>query len=101
MWKMFEWKKTEWLNECQLSLVEVYEDKTSKVIKVPSEMDVLRRYYNDSDRLDVIFPYQIQSYKKHIVPDRRLLDTASIVYFHGKPKPHQIMYKQWVQENWR
>lgn len=101
MWKLFEWKKTAWINECQLSLIAVHEDKTSKIIKVPSEMDVLRRYYNDSDRLDAIFPYRIQSYKKHIVPDRRLLETASIVYFHGTPKPHEILDERWVQEHWK
>ena len=94
-WKLWEWKKTEdWLTECQITLGGV---------KAPSEMEVLRTYYNDVGKLDVKFPYRILSYKKDILrPDRGILGTSSIVYFHGRPKPHQIMdHENWVQENWR
>ena len=97
MWKMYQWKKKDWLRECLLSL-EVKD--TNKVVIVPSEMDVLRRYYNDSEKLDVIFPFRILSYKISINHDRRLLGTSSIVYFHGTPKPHELN-EPWIQAHWR
>ena len=100
-WKLWDWKKTDWLTECQMNF---NSERTHRSVKAPSEMEVLRTYYNDVDRLDEKFPYSILSYKKHIRQDRSLLDTASIVYFHGRPKPHQLLNRvgeEWVQENWK
>ena len=97
MWKMYQWKKKDWLRECLLSL-EVKD--TNKVVKVPSEMDVLRRYYNDAERLDQTFPLKILSYKMSVQHERRLIETASIVYFHGVPKPHRLNEK-WIEVHWR
>ena len=91
-WKLWEWKKTAWLTECQITLGGV---------KAPSEMEVLRTYYNDVNKLDVNFPYRILSYKKDIMRERDMLGTSSIVYFHGRPKPHQIAHENWVQRHWR
>ena len=70
-------------------------------LRAPSEMAVLRKYYNDVERLDVTFPNRILSYKAHVVGNSRSLIDSSIVYFHGNPKPHNIVHQGWVQENWK
>ena len=81
----------------------------SRFFGAPSEMAVLRQYYNDVERLDVTFPGQILSYKANVVgvgkqnymhPTQLQLDGSSIVYFHGDPKPNTITHQKWVQENW-
>jgi len=97
-WKLWEWNKTDWLTKCKMKF---NNERTHREVKAPSEMVVLRTYYNNAEKLDVKFPYYILSYKKHIRDDPGMLDTASIVYFHGKPKPHQIGHEEWVQKNWR
>ena len=28
------------------------------------------------------------------------LDTASIVYFHGNPRPHEVKNLTWMREHW-
>jgi hypothetical protein len=65
----------------------------------PSEMVLLRSLYSDSPRLDTIFPGRILSYKAHIRDHWHRVADASIIYFHGTPKPHQVNEK-WVRENW-
>ena len=60
---------------------------------VPSEMLLLRELFDQGGhcpRLDWNYPNKIFSYKMEIKPDKKLLETASIVYFHGDPKPHQL-----------
>jgi hypothetical protein len=42
------------------------------------------------DRIDRLFPDRIFSYKHHIRRPGRVPATASIVYFHGKPRPADI-----------
>ena len=63
-----------------------------------SEMAFLRLLANDAIRLDKIYPDQFQSYKCHWLkePDKR--EEASIVYFHGNPKPpniHADLLRHW------
>lgn len=50
--------------------------------------------------IDRIFPKRVVSFKGYVrhfgVPDE-----ASIVYFHGQEKPHQLAHLDWVGEHWR
>ena len=64
----------------------------------PSEMILLRNYYGDSPCLDYYFP-EIASYKMHILTKFVSLRESSIVYFHGKPKPHQVT-GPWIGVHW-
>jgi len=78
--------------------------EASSAAPVPSEMVLMRKYYGDSPRIDKVFPNRIISYKMHVknnVLPGGVLDMASIVYFHGHPKPHHLTGNRWVQENWR
>ena len=50
------------------------------------------------DWLDDLFPGQIVSYKAHVRING--VGDARIVYFHGEPKPHQLM-EPWIKEYWR
>ena len=68
--------------------------------QVPSEMVLLRNLYGDSPRIDSIFKSRILSYKIHIQQNPERIKDSSIIYFHGQPKPHQVLGAQWVQENW-
>ena len=38
-------------------------------------------------------------YHSQIEARRRRLDNSSIVYFHGKPKPHELT-EDWVKVHW-
>ena len=70
----------------------------------PSEMVLMRKYYGNSPCIDKVFPNRIISYKVHVknnVLPGGVLDSASIVYFHGHPKPHHLAGNRWVQENWK
>ena len=91
---MWEWKKASWLRECQLKL-----NDNGREIRAPSEMEVLRRYYSDSERLDFRFPSRIISYKKDIEHSPAIVEGSSIVYFHGYPKPHQVD-AEWIRRHW-
>ena len=75
-----------------------YTNKTELDPGYPSEMVLLRRYYGDSPCLDYYFP-EIASYKMHILTKFISLKEASIVYFHGKPKPHELT-GPWLGVHW-
>ena len=68
-------------------------------------MVLLRKYYGNSPCIDKVFPNRIISYKVNCddnnILQQEVIDQASIVYFHGHPKPHQIIHERWVQENWK
>ena len=72
----------------------------------PSELVMMRKLFNADGkvpRIDIGFPDRILSYKMHICTNPKLLETASIVYFHGKPKLHQLKNVHFnikVLENW-
>lgn len=60
---------------------------------VPSEMVLMRKCFNANNecpRIDHYYPGLIYSYKVHILANPKLMDTAAIVYFHGKYKQHQL-----------
>jgi|TARA_Y100000310_G_scaffold222651_1_gene224385 hypothetical protein len=69
--------------------------------QAPSEMVLLRNLYGDSPRIDTIFKSRILSYKAHIQHKPERIKDSSIIYFHGYPKPHEIVNQQWVMENWK
>jgi len=85
---------------------DLWENKNKEIMEhciyfnVPSEMAVLRKYYNDVERLDVTFPGKILSYKAHIRAKEIPVENTSIIYCHGNPKPHEMMNLKWAQENW-
>lgn len=53
------------------------------------------------DRLQQLYPGQLVSYKIHVKPFGIPPDGASVVYFHGRPRPHQIIHEPWMREAWR
>ena len=63
-----------------------------------NDMVHLRKYKWTA--IDDLWPDQVVSLKAHDVR-RRGLREARIVYFHGNPKPNQLMHLDWVQEHWR
>jgi len=64
----------------------------------------MRRYRGDQDFMhdtwdpaEVLFwqntlPGQVVSYKKVVKPLGRVPDGARVVYFHGKPRPHEVAW---------
>lgn len=51
--------------------------------------------------IDDLWPGQVLSLKAHDVR-RKGLQGARIVYFHGRPKPHELAKEfAWVREHWR
>ena len=89
LWDLWENNKKEIMETC------IFE-----IFGVPSEMELLRKYYNDADRLDVLFPGRILSYKLHIRDEKIPVENTSIIYYHGLPKPHEMLNEKWVEENW-
>lgn len=64
--------------------------------------------YNDADIFQNIFPEEFISYKVHISPghfrNKELpgnLNTAKVICFHGKPRPHEVKELPWMKEYWR
>lgn len=52
-------------------------------------------------KTDLMWPGQILSFKLHDVR-RRGLQRARIVYFHGRPKPPELVETQgWLNQHWR
>jgi len=62
-----------------------------------SEMVWLRKNAKPTKLWDKLLPGKIRSYKKH-----GHTEDASIMYFHGRPKPTDLenMNCRWVLENW-
>lgn len=69
--------------------------------RAPSEMVLLRNVYGKSPRLDKLFKDRILSYKVHLKGHPERLKKSSIVYFHGDPKPNNLVNQLWVVENWK
>jgi len=73
---------------------------------IPSELEMMRKLFNEDGRvprIDIGFPNRILSYKCHIMPNPTLLNNASIVYFHGKPKLQQlnrVKFNPKILDNW-
>lgn len=49
--------------------------------------------------IDDIFPAQVLSYKCHVRPNGTR--QSRIIYWHGKPKMHELTHLDWVREHWR
>ena len=59
---------------------------------------------NGGDRWDALYPNQVVSYKRHVLPRRGSLpDNARIVSCHGHPRPHELDIKKnsWLLECWK
>lgn len=72
-----------------------------------SEMQFLRNHYRPGldglTLLDREFPGRILSYKIHIRNprlNRKAVKEARIVYFHGRPKPDELMDAHWLARHW-
>lgn len=57
----------------------------------------------DVPRLQDFVPGECVSYKVHIRDKRESCDfnKVKIVFFHGKPRPHDVKDLDWMQEHWR
>lgn len=66
----------------------------------PSEMALFRQLAAEHGwpRLERAFA-RLRSYKKHVLPARSWKD-ASVVYFHGSPKPHELPETHPLKKVW-
>jgi len=57
---------------------------------------------NKKDYFQDIFGKKIVSWKKHCIKNNKIFipDEASIICFHGKPKPHEIQHET-IVSNWK
>ena len=57
----------------------------------------------DVNRLQKHFPNQCVSYKVQVVKQgwKELPENVRMVFFHGKPMPHEVQSEPWMKENWR
>lgn len=52
-------------------------------------------------RLQDIVYNQCHSYKVHIKCNNdKLLDSSKVIFFHGKPMPHEMHHLDWMKEHW-
>lgn len=67
-----------------------------------SEMEFLRQTVGKTaDRLDKIFPNEIQSYKVHYKnSSEEIRNQAKIVYFHGRPKMQELPIDAPILKHW-
>lgn len=71
-----------------------------------NDMDWLRNFQWSA--IDDFFPGQVASAKYHLGVAKQpphegpseLPEPTRIVYFHGKPKPHELGHLPWVKEHW-
>ena len=60
----------------------------------------VRHVANDiADRWDKLSPGAVLSYKRHVMHTGKVPDRASIVSFHGFPRPHQAK-TNWIKNYW-
>jgi hypothetical protein len=54
-------------------------------------------------RLQDLVPEECVSYKVHIRDKREACDFSKVkmVFFHGKPRPHEVTQLDWMQKHWR
>ena len=86
IWDVWTYKRDWVLEHCRLAPWDT-----------PSELSMMRKLFNEDGkvpRIDIGFPNRIISYKAHLMKNPDLLRTASLVYFHGKPKIHQLLPKK-------
>lgn len=61
-----------------------------------NDMEWVRSFPHE--RIDSLFPGQVQSYKGAV--KKRGLGDTRICFFHGQEKPYQLSHVQFVQEHW-
>lgn len=54
------------------------------------------------NRLQEHFPGECVSYKAQIVKNhwKSLPESVRMVFFHGKPQPHEVGHLEWMKDNW-
>ena len=91
----------DWHNMWAERREEILTDQWHHFSGVTSEMMIIRNEYPFADRLDVLYPEKIYSYKHWIIDHPEALETASIVYYGGQPKQCHMLDKPWVAEAFR
>ena len=92
---------TDWHDMWAERREEILTDEWHHFSGVTSEMMIIRNEYPFADRLDVLYPEKIYSYKHWIIDHPEALETASIVYYGGQPKQCHMLDKPWVAEAFR
>ncbi len=92
---------TDWHNMWTERREEILTDQWHHFSGVTSEMMIIRNEYPFADRLDILYPEKIYSYKHWIIDHPEALETASIVYYGGQPKQCHMLDKPWVAEAFR
>lgn len=67
--------------------------------KGQNDMEWLRRF--PWKPIDDLWPGHVMSLKFHKIRDLGLPPDARVVYFHGRPKPHELGHLDWVKDHWR
>ena len=80
---------------------EILTDEWNHFSGVTSEMMIIRNEYPHADRLDVLYPEKIYSYKHWIADHPEDVTKASVVYYSGQPKQSHMLDKPWVAEAFR
>ena len=80
---------------------ELLTDEWNHFSGVTSEMMIIRNEYPHADRLDVLYPEKIYSYKHWIADHPEDVTKASVVYYSGQPKQSHMLDKPWVAEAFR
>lgn len=62
-----------------------------------NDMEWMRRW--PTAFIDDLWPGQVLSVKFHDIR-RRGLQDARVAYFHGRPKPPELMHLPWIAEHW-
>lgn len=71
-----------------------------KLLGEVSDMIWLDENIGRRDHLTDLYPRQIASYKVEIQPGRIKWEDTRIIYFHGIPKPHELLDDERVQAVW-
>lgn len=114
IWKIYQQDVDGWAQRCRIG-------QHIRRGGYPSEFIFLQQVLPNGPRawLDDLYPGQILSFKQHLAKVKRAPQTdsqtrqyldqcgltslpneARIVYFHGRPKPHDLS-DAWMQEHWR
>ena len=75
-------------------------DSAEKMTKGRERYWVRAKLGGIADRWDKIDPDLVKSYKRHIRGKGQKPESASIISFHGKPRPHQAK-DEWIKEYWK
>src|SRR6185369_17054915 len=62
------------------------------------ENDMLWMRSFPHDRIDELWPGKVVSFRAHV--RGKQLNSAVIVYFHGRMKPHELPDERFIKEHW-